>query len=129
MTNKTDLRAYVYNGFDNPISAHTFAIETGDSVGGVIPYKFCHTDGTDRKHWIIPLHEGFLLHLQDIDTYIDTTVDKAIDHLGVKDGVFKNAVEGDVFTAELKRFLCNRLRTMLSEDFPKAMWDRGTVGT
>lgn len=113
MSNNVDLRAYSYNGLDNPIVAHTFSVEEVESHDGA-SYVFSHTKNDERKEFRFSVsHEE--INALDTRLLVDYVVNSALDELEIKRESFGGAGPNGDFYHEIKRFYENRLRTLLSK--------------
>ena len=113
MSNNVDLRAYSYNGLDNPIVAHTFSVEEIES-NDVAAYSFSHTMNSERKEF-----RFYVSHEQrnalTVGLLVEYAVNSALDELGIQRESFGGSGPNGDFYHEIKRFYENRLRTLLSK--------------
>lgn len=115
MSNNSELKAYSYNGFDEPIIAHCFAVEELETVYDNTSYLFTHTTNGEKSYCKVLISHEQIVSIISVEILVENTVRETLIRLGIGDDYFGSARMGSVFYLELKRFFENRLLTLLSK--------------
>lgn len=127
MLNSSELIVYSYNGFDELVVAHCFAVEELDTVCGSTFYLFTHTKNGEKSRLTVPISHIQVLSIFSVEVLVESVVDDALVKFGIGEDYFKDPRNGNDFYLGLKKFFKNRLLTLLSKRFPGIQVDKGTV--
>lgn len=127
MPNNSELKAYSYNGLDEPIIAHCFAVEELETVYDTTSYRFIHTINGEKSYCTVSISHDQVMSVISVEALVENAVMEVLDRFVIGDDYLKDARMGIEFYLELKRFFKNRLLTLLSKRFPEVQVGKGTV--
>lgn len=127
MSEDIELRAYSYNGLDEPVIAHRFAVEEAETYYDSTTYVFTHTINGEKSYCKISVSHSQVVSVIAVEILAENIVRQVLAKFGITEDYFKEARMGNAFYIELKRFYENGLLTLLSKRFPEVQVGKGTV--